>query len=208
MAQDTAVDLVWKLLEDMSRQFVRSAWFLSRSRPPQRRDSLGAICLPSRLRQRRGVIKRVISRLPLRRPLCASCGLSQSLLDDFNPLLPSRHMVAVFSDDLCIDVWFHFGRPDVVSATATGRRYPMAASTTGPMACCGRKHHSSHLCVRSSSFFAIAESTCARFRELEDRRTRGDSDEDISTRAQQASNGVLRAEADRVVSQARPVRCV
>jgi hypothetical protein len=102
------------------------------------------------------------------------------LLHDVDPLLPSRHEVAVIPDDLREDVRFHFGLPDVVSAAAN--RDPMAATSRQADAML-RQHHSSHLLAKSSSLSAIAESTCARFRELDDRRTRGGS-VDISTRAQ------------------------
>ena len=52
--------------------------------------------------------------------------MSQGFLHNVNPLLPSRHDVAVVLDDLRIDVWFHFGGPDVVSAAANGT--PVVAS--------------------------------------------------------------------------------
>lgn len=139
VAQYAAVDLMRQLLKYMCRQFVRFGLFLflSRSRPPQRRNSLGEIRLPSCLCQRRTVVESIISRLPLRSPFWRCCALRQSLLHNVDPLLPSRHEVVVVSDDLCKDVWFHLGYPDVVSAAANGTQRRPA---NRPIACCGNIH--------------------------------------------------------------------
>lgn len=147
MAQYAAVDFMWKLLEHLSRQPIGFALFLSGSRPPQRRDSLGAICFPSCLRQCGSVIERVVPLLS-RRTIRAGCVLGQCLLHDVDPLLPSRHEVAVISDDLGEDVWFHFGLPDVVSAAAN--RYPTAATSRQAN---GRLKHHSLTCWQSPRRF-------------------------------------------------------
>lgn len=153
MAQYAAVYLMWKLLEHLPRQPIGLAWFLSGSCPPQRRDSLGAICLPSCLRQCGSVIERVVPLLS-RRSIRAGSVLGQCLLHDVDPLLPSRHEVAVISDDLCKDVWFHFGLPDVVSAAA--ERYQMAATSRQAN---GRLKHHSLTCWQSPHRFLQSLST-------------------------------------------------
>jgi len=100
MTQYTAVDLMWKLLEYMCRQM--SASVMSRSLCLW--VSLVALYLPRRSCQCRSLIERIVSRLPLSRPLRPCLSLSQGMLCNFGPLLPPRDDVAVVSYDLRKDV--------------------------------------------------------------------------------------------------------